>query len=213
MRFEYSMRDGLKLCVLAACLAVSAMPALAQPRVDTPPDWPCVQVFVPTLSAATIWAGPPVEDQLKTWVDNRDIASLAPKVLSRSTSDDEATAAVEDFAQSLKANRNETLTALFAGIFDEANRARSRAIDAIRKFDGAQKAQIASMTRTVTELDQARTASPRDEAKVRELSDRLAWQRRIIEERHRSQGALCEQPVIVERRVGQLARAIANEMD
>ena len=53
----------------------------AQPRVETPPDWPCVQVFVPTLSAATIWAGPPVDDYLKTWTENRDVAALATRVV------------------------------------------------------------------------------------------------------------------------------------
>lgn len=214
MRFRNSVQKSLKAALVGASLAaMSTAAAHAQPRVETPPDWPCVQVFVPTLSAATIWAGPPVEDYLKTWPDNREVASLATRVVSRAVPDDEANAAVDRFAEGLSGNRNETLTLLFAGIFDEANRTRSRAIDAIRKFDRAQKGMLATMTRTVGELDRARAAEPRDEARVRELGEQLAWQRRIVEERHRSLGALCEQPVIVERRVGQLARTIANHME
>jgi len=185
----------------------------AQPRVETPPDWPCVQVFVPTLSAASIWAGPPVDDYLKTWTENRDIASLAARAASRSVPDDEAIQAVDSFAEGVKADREETLTMLFAGIFDEANRTRSKAIEGIRRFSRAQQEQLRNMNATIAELDLARAQNPQDAARIKELTEKLAWQRRIIEERHRSLGALCEQPVIVERRLGALARTIASHME
>jgi hypothetical protein len=185
----------------------------AQPRVETPPDWPCVQVFVPTLSAASIWAGPPVDDYLKTWTENRDIASLATRVASRSVPEDEATQAVDSFAEGVKTDREETLTMLFAGIFDEANRTRSKAIEGIRRFSRAQQEQISNMNATIAELDLARAQNPQDAARIKELNEKLVWQRRIIEERQRSLGALCEQPVIVERRLGTLARTIASHME
>jgi hypothetical protein len=185
----------------------------AQPRVETPPDWPCVQVFVPTLSAASIWAGPPVDEYLKTWTQNHDVAAVATRAVSRSVPEDEATQAVDSFAEGVKGDREETLTMLFAGIFDEANRTRSKAIEGIRRFSRAQQEQLRSMNATIGELDRARAQNPQDAARVKELSEQLAWQRRIIEERQRSLGALCEQPVIVERRLGTLARAIANHME
>jgi hypothetical protein len=185
----------------------------AQPRVETPPDWPCVQVFVPTLSAASIWAGPPVDDYLKTWTENRDIASLAARAASRSVPEDEATQAVDSFAEGVKTDREETLTMLFAGIFDEANRTRSKAIEGIRRFSRAQQEQLRNMNATIAELDLARAQNPQDAARIKELTEKLVWQRRIIEERQRSLGALCEQPVIVERRLGTLARTIASHME
>jgi len=120
---------------------------------------------------------------------------------------------VDRFAEGLKADRNETLTMLFAGIFDEANRSRGKAIDGIRRFSRAQQEQLRNMNNTVGELDRARAENPQDAARIKELTEQLAWQRRIIEERQRSLGALCEQPVIVERRLGTLARAIANHME
>lgn len=187
--------------------------ATAQPRVETPPDWPCVQVFVPTLSAASIWDGPPIDDYLKTWTDNRDVASLATRAISRSVPEEEATQAIDSFAESIKDNREQTLTMLFAGIFDEANRTRSKAIDGIRRFSRAQREQLRNMNATVSELDRTRAAQSPDAAKVKELTEQLSWQRRIVDERHRSLGALCEQPVIVERRLGTLARAIASHME
>lgn len=185
----------------------------AQPRVETPPDWPCVQVFVPTLSAASIWAGPPVDDYLKTWTENRDVASLATRAVSRSVPEDEATQAVDSFAEGVKGDREQILTMLFAGIFDEANRTRNKAIEGIRRFSRAQQEQLRNMSATIAELDLARAEQPQDAARVKELSEQLAWQRRIIEERQRSLGALCEQPVIVERRLGTLARTIASHME
>jgi hypothetical protein len=185
----------------------------AQPRVETPPDWPCVQVFVPTLSAASIWAGPPVDDYLKTWTENRDIASLAARAASRSVPEDEATQAVDSFAEGVKTDREKTLTMLFAGIFDEANRTRSKAIEGIRRFSRAQQEQLRNMNATIAELDLARAQNPQDAARINELTEKLVWQRRIIEERQRSLGALCEQPVIVERRLGTLARTIASHME
>ena len=52
--------------LLSSTIVLTALSGFAgaQPRVETPPDWPCVQVFVPTLSAASIWAGPPIDDYL-----------------------------------------------------------------------------------------------------------------------------------------------------
>jgi hypothetical protein len=185
----------------------------AQPRVETPPDWPCVQVFVPTLSAASIWAGPPVDDYLKTWTENRDVAAIATRAVSRSVPEDEATQAVDSFAEGVKGDREETLTMLFAGIFDEANRTRSKAIEGIRRFSRAQQEQLRNMNATIAELDLARAQNPQDGARIKELTEQLAWQRRIIDERQRSLGALCEQPVIVERRLGALARTIASHME
>jgi len=219
MRFWRTIRFSMIIpAALAATAATAAIcgtlaAAQAQPRVDTPPDWPCVQVFVPTLSAATIWDGPPVDDYLKTWMENRDVAALVTRAMSRSVPDDEANEAVDSFAEGLKGDRNETLTMLFAGIFDEANRTRGKAIDGIRRFGRAQQELLRSMSNTVGELDRARAATPQDPARIKELIEQLAWQRRIIEERQRSVGALCEQPVIVERRLGSLARTIASHMD
>ena len=210
MRFWPTIRLFMtSMIVLTALTGITQ----AQPRVETPPDWPCAQVFVPTLSAASIWAGPPVDDYLKTWTENRDVASLATRAVSRSVPDDEAIQAVDSFAEGVKTDREKTLTMLFAGIFDEANRTRSKAIEGIRRFSRAQQEQISNMNATIAELDLARAQNPQDAARIKELTEKLAWQRRIIEERQRSLGALCEQPVIVERRLGALARTIASHME
>jgi hypothetical protein len=201
----------------AGCLLILlflSTPAAAQPRpADTPPDWPCVQVFVPTLSAATIWPGPPIDPYLKALPDHPELTSLALRVTARSMGDDEATEAIDRFAEGLTENKDETLTLLFAGIFDEANRARDKAVTGIRRFSRTQQEVLSNVEETILQLDAARAAKPPDEQRIRELSEQLSWQRRILEERNRSLTALCEQPGIVEGRLGRLARAIASHMD
>src|SRR3954465_12561599 len=143
---------------LTSTIALTALTGItqAQPRVETPPDWPCVQVFVPTLSAASIWDGPPVDDYLKTWTENRDVAAVATRAVSRSVPEDEATQAVDSFAEGVKGDQEKTLTMLFAAIFDEANRNRSKAIDGIRRFSRAQQEQLRNMNATIGELERAR---------------------------------------------------------
>jgi|tagenome__1003787_1003787.scaffolds.fasta_scaffold19600035_1 hypothetical protein len=211
MRFWRTIRLFMTSTIVLT--AITGIAQAQQTRVETPPDWPCAQVFVPSLSAASIWAGPPVDEYLKTWTQNHDVAALAMRAVSRSVPDDEAAQAVDSFAEEVKGDREETLTMLFAGIFDEANRTRSKAIDGIRRFSRAQQEQLRNMNATISELDRARAEQPPDAAKIKEVTEQLAWQRRIIEERQRSLGALCEQPVIIERRLGTLARTIASHMD
>jgi len=213
MHFWRTIRLSITTAATLAAICGPFAAVQAQPKVETPADWPCAQVFVPTLSAATIWAGPPVDEYMKTWPQNRDVAAVVTRVVSRSIPDDEAGEVVDSFAEGIKGDRDEILTMLFAGVFDEANRARGKAIEGIRRFARAQQQQLGNMSKTVGELDRARAENPQDADRIKELTEQLAWQRRIVEERQRSLGALCEQPVIVERRLGSLARTIASHME
>jgi hypothetical protein len=212
MGFRTIRRPLLASALSVFCLIQSG-PAGAQQHAGTPPDWLCVQVFVPSLSAATIWPGDPIDPYLKAWPDHPELAPLASRVVSRSVDDDTAIEEIDRFAQDLKDNRDETLPLLFAGVFDEANRARDKAVSGIRKFGRAQQDMLDRLREAVGQLDVVRAADPPDEERVRQLTEQLAWQRRIIDERHRSLAALCEQPGIVEGRVGRLARAIAGHLD
>jgi len=208
-----TVRRPLLASAISAFFLILPGGAGAQQHAATPPDWPCVQVFVPSLSAATIWPGEPIDPYLKAWPEHPELAPLASRVVSRSVDDDAAIEAIDQFAEGLKDNRDETLTLLFAGVFEEANRARDKAVSGIRKFGRAQQDMLDKLREAVEQLDVARAANPPDEERVRQLTEQVAWQRRIIDERHRSLAALCEQPGIVEGRVGRLARAIAGHLD
>ena len=56
------MNRVLLSLVVGVALASSAR--AADPR---NPDWPCVQVKVPELSVAAVWAGPSLDDVGRAW--------------------------------------------------------------------------------------------------------------------------------------------------
>src|SRR5215475_15955229 len=60
-------------------------------------EWPCVQRKVAVLTSAQFWDGPQVEG-LSQWHDNASITQLIPKLSSRRVAIEDATAAIEGFA-------------------------------------------------------------------------------------------------------------------
>lgn len=173
------------------------------------PDWPCVQILVPTLSPGQIWSGPAIDGKQGAW---RDIPGLEPvltRALDRSVEVEQAEAAIDRFAESLGPDRDATLTALFAGLFDALDRERGQAIAAIRRYGQQQRALLDRIDEGMGRLQ---TLAP-DAPEATALKDDIAWRRRILDERRRYQTAICEQPVKLEQRLGRLARAIAAHLD
>jgi hypothetical protein len=56
-------------------------------------------------------------------------------------------------------------------------------------------------------------AAPPDQAKIDELSNQLAWDTRIFEDRRKSTRYVCEVPTAIERRLFALARAIQQALE
>ncbi|HEY0835489.1 MAG TPA: hypothetical protein VGE72_16420 [Azospirillum sp.] len=173
------------------------------------PDWPCVQILVPTLAPGQIWSGAPIEGKEGAW---RDIPGSAPVValaLNRSADVEQAEAAVERFSETLGPDRNAALTALFAGIFDGINRERGEAIAAILRYARQQRTLLDRVAEDLARLETLPQQSP----EASEVRERIAWNRRILDDRRRYQTAVCEQPVQLEQRLGRLARAIAAHLE
>src|SRR5215467_1147210 len=99
-------------CIIAGLLlALVAPPALGAEANN--PDWPCVQRKVAVLTSAQFWDGPQVEG-LSQWHDNASITQLIPKLSSRRVAIEDATAAIEGFANAqLPDKRDQVLTLLF----------------------------------------------------------------------------------------------------
>lgn len=198
---------------LAVALAVLLAAGPARAATEEDPDWPCVQRLVPRISAGMVWAGPPVEEA-GDWRDHPEIADLASELADRRTTLAEAEARIEDFAAAQDADKNRRLTLLFAGILDKINAERASVVDGIKRYTRRQRALAARIEEALAELD----ALPQDgtgeqQARRAELQERNTWDSRIYEERERSLKYLCETPVVLERRVFALARAIQNHLD
>src|SRR5215470_20447131 len=97
-------------------------------------EWPCVQRKVAVLTSAQFWDGPQVEG-LSQWHDNASITQLIPKLSSRRVAIEDATAAIEGFANEQPPDqRDQVLTLLFAGLLQTMNEERSIVMSGIERF-------------------------------------------------------------------------------
>jgi hypothetical protein len=190
----------------AAALAVVAAAGAAAQEVD--PDWPCVQRKVPELSIGQMWAGPIPEEGAPEEI--RALAQeLAPRRVEIGAVEEAAAAAVAELGPEARAER---LGELFAAILDRINAERGEIIAGIGRYARRQ----AGLSDHVEELQlelaglEAATGEARDEARIAELRERLAWETRVFRERSQSLAYVCETPVLLERRAFEIARALGE---
>jgi hypothetical protein len=183
--------------------------AFSQQRPQDKGDWPCRQVKVPSLSAASVWTGPSIEERATKWRDDAVVSDLVIRISIRKTPIEAAEALVRDFARSAGDKRAERLTLLFAGVYDRLESERSEVISGLDRFGRKQK-ELAEQVRKAaqdlrTEQDKQSNADPQ---KLKELGEALQWDMRIFEERRQTVSYVCETPALIEQRFGALARAI-----
>ena len=204
------MKRLVPFVVAILLLGRAGSASAADPRY---PDWPCNQIKVPELSAAAVWAGPPIDDVGDRWEQDPQIRDLVVRLAARRTSLDEAEKAIGDF---LAANATDKLTKaklLFAGLFATLNRERSVVMDGIERFS-QRRAQIADRIKTeARQMRELQDMPNRDESKVDELTNRIDWDTRVFEDQRKTIGYVCEVPTIIERRLGALARAIQQSIE
>ena len=187
-------------------LLASAFAAQAQPQQD--PDWPCIQRLVPTLAAGQIWNGPSIEEVGDRWADDRDVVGVVNSVTSRRVSIEEAVDSAKAFADGLEPGEQDRLTLLFAGIFQRINESRTDAITAIKRYMRAQRGMVDALSAEVSELEQMQQDPAANAARIEDLTASIEISRRIFADRRRALRPLCEQPVLLEERLGALARTI-----
>lgn len=177
------------------------------------PDWPCNQIKVPELSAAAVWAGPPIDDVGDRWEQDPQIKDLVVRLAARRTSLDEAEKAIGDFLAANAADKVTKAKLLFAGLFATLNRERSVVMDGIERFT-QRRTQIADRIKTeARQMRELQDMPNRDESKVDELTNRIDWDTRVFEDQRKTIGYVCEVPTIIERRLGALARAIQQSIE
>src|SRR6516165_5883074 len=117
-----------RVSLAALSLIVSATLAFAaDPRY---PDWPCAQIKVPELSAAAVWAGPPIDDVGTTWQNDPEIRDTVALIAARRTSLEDAEAAINKLLAA-DGDKQAKAKLLFAGVFETLNRERSIVMDGI----------------------------------------------------------------------------------
>jgi hypothetical protein len=194
---------------MTAAFAVPAAHA-ADPRY---PDWPCVQAKVPELSPAAVWAGPPLDDAAKAWANDAKIKDLVPRIAARRVPVEDAEKSIAEFMTGSAAERAMKGTKLFAGVFERLNAERGEVMTGIERLARRQKDMADKIRENVIELHRIQDMPAPEQVKLDELSRQVEWSTRIFEDRRKTVRFVCEVPVLIEQRLGTLARAIQQGME
>jgi hypothetical protein len=203
------VRNLLLVTALAIELALRSTAMAADPRFA---DWPCMQIKVPEISVAAVWSGPPIDDVASAWEEDPATRDLVARLAARRTPLDDAQRAISDFITGSVSEREQKGKRIFAGLLATLNQERSQVMDGIERFARQQTAFAEKIRLAIAELRALQDAPARDQGKLDELANRIEWDTRIFEERRKTISYACEVPVIIERRVFALARAIQQSM-
>lgn len=193
-----------------AMLAASS-PALA---IGDPndPNWPCVQRKVVELSPAATWTGPAFDLETVRWEDDPEVRQFVGYLAQRRVDLPEAEAAVLEFAAGRGEDRAETLTKVYAGLFETLNRERKEVIEGIGRFAKKQKRFAEAVKASTAALDQLRNDPDVEYATLAAKTDEVLWETRVFEERQKSLTFVCEVPIIIEQRLFALGRTISETL-
>ncbi|MEA2970693.1 MAG: hypothetical protein QOE78_3954 [Alphaproteobacteria bacterium] len=199
------------LRIVMAITLASPGPALAaDPRY---PDWPCNQIKVPEMSVAAVWAGPPIDDVDSIWEQDPAVRNLVAQLAARRTPLEDAEKIISDAIIGAPAERQRKAKLIFAGLFKALNHERSEVMSGIERFSRKQKEFADQVRATILQLRELQNTPGHDQTKVDELISRVEWDTRIFDERSKTIGYVCEVPVLIERRLFALARAIHQSLE
>jgi hypothetical protein len=217
---EKSMKQGVivaSFVVLAAgMLSQTAASAAYTGMSKSNPDWPCQQILVRHLSAAAMWAGPPLKGADAT--PDPQIDQLASEIAQRRMPLGQAKVQIDALAKSAGPARKQKLTQLFALLFDQLDSERSQVISGLIRF-GHRQAEMATKIRAENAKlheEQDKYTSPEEvnsETPLSPAAKQLQWDLRIFQDQHKTLSYVCEVPVIIEQRLFSVGRQIQNDMN
>jgi DNA polymerase III alpha subunit len=188
-----------------------AVPAIAMDARH--PDWPCPQIVVPKLSVAAFWTGPSIDDVGDNWMKDQTVHDLVLRFAGRRTSLTEAEKEAAEFIVGTQAERQQRAKLLFAGLFATLGRERDDVMAGIERFSQRQQQLREKISAEMTDLRAQQDAAGQESVTADKLSEQIAWETRIFDERRNTISYVCEVPSTIERRLFALARAIQQKLD
>jgi hypothetical protein len=178
------------------------------------PDWPCIQRKVPTISAAQVWDGPPL-DGIKEF--SPDIRDLTEVLESRRVTAEDAEKAIKEYAAKVpEAERDQKLTQLFASVLSEINTDRAFVMSRVEEFQKRQKGRAAELEREGQKPAEKGIAATDEllptETKLTPEQQEYNWNARIFQERQQNLTMACEIPTLIEQRAYEIGRLIRAQM-
>jgi hypothetical protein len=196
----------------AAVTLLIGVPAASHAADPRYPDWPCVQAKVPEISVVAVWDGPPIE-QGAAWQAEPDIRDLVARLAARRTPIEDAQKRIAQFVTGDATAKAEKGKLLFAGVFETLNGERGAVMNGLERLARSEKALADEIRSDTSAMHGLQDAPSPDQAKIDALATRIEWNMRIFEDRRKSIRFACEVPVIIEKRLFALSRAIAQTME
>jgi hypothetical protein len=202
---------GFSCCVAVAMAACWTQPAFAlDPRY---PDWPCQQLKVPGIALASVWSGPPIEIGDAAKPTDEKQSELVSRLAARRTAMEDARKLIADYVVGTSAEKQEKAKTLFAALYSTLNAQRDEVMNGIERFSRKQKAAADDIREEAQKLREIQDKPNADQAQTEDLASRLAWQTRIFEDRRKSTSYVCEVPVLIEKRLFDLGKAIEGALN
>jgi hypothetical protein len=178
-------------------------------------DWPCVQVMVPEVSAAVVWAGPPITELQENWWEIDDVNKLVQRLIAPDFDQDRADTEIAEFAAKLKPPRKDPmLTLLFAGVLESLNNDRKKMFDGIWRYARGQAERANRLGDDLDEIIRLESdTSAAAKSRLEMIQKEMEIKQRMFDERETFIQHLCTRPAVIEQKLGSLARAIAYYLD
>jgi hypothetical protein len=207
---------ALSTPVFSCCVAVAMAACLTRPAFALDPrypDWPCQQLKVPGISIANVWTGPSIDAVDTTKSTDPKEAELIAHLAARRTSIEDARKMIADFMVGTNEEKQEKAKTVFAALYSTLNAQRDQVMSGIERFSRKQKTAAEEIREETRKMREMQDASNVDQAQSDELAGRLAWQTRILEDRRKSTTYVCDVPVMIEKRLFDLGKAIQEALN
>src|SRR5581483_1913484 len=157
--------------------------------------------------------GPPIEIGEGAKPVDAKQAELVSRLAARRTPMEEARKLIAEYVVGTSAEKQEKAKTLFAALYTTLNAQRDEVMNGIERFSRKQKVAADDIREEAQKLRQMQDKPDFDQAQVEDLTSRLAWRTRIFEDRRKSTSYVCDVPVLIEKRLFDLGKAIVDAMN
>lgn len=173
------------------------------------PTWPCVQRKVERLSVGLMWPHP-VPESMPGDADTQDqIHELATQLALRRIPLEEIRPKVDALAKT-HGNDPALLGLVFDDVFRSLSTRRTQIISGIGDFSLSQIGLSERIEAARLEMDAEMAKEDPDFDRVDKLEEQLDWDQTIYSDRQQSITYLCETPVLLEKRLFEIARMLQD---
>ena len=202
--------------IFTFCFYFSINYSVAAPPESSPKKWPCDQVYNPKLDLKAVWNGPSIEGYVKNWWKDDEVIEAVNKLSNPILTEEEGIILIKNFANKhsyfgliKKKERDDKLINLFVGLFEKASQKRNKQYEGIIKFVERQDVIRKTIGKASQELRKYRKAGlDKEDSKFTEAEAKMKWNTRVFDQRTRLTEYVCEEPVLLEQRIGYQARSI-----